>query len=275
MLIRERYFQSQKFFEFLFVYKDGELVLSPWQSKFTGRVESHRIIPECNGGEDLILVKSQTFDKEEEISHDKLENSQGIWIVPNDCIEKGEYTPGGIEGIAQFYDTVINKKDCKRVLHICDKLFININFPISAYHGTEKINQSQILKNGIQESYGMLGHAVYLGTFWKACRFACFTKDYFAQPGIVYRVLVFLKSFQEFPFESWECSCDAKCGSSISDHLSTWKLSHDGAHVSQGTQKGDLKNEEWAVKDRVITLTHVAEIVPYHYNPLKRNIKIN
>lgn len=274
MLVRERFLLNHKFYEFLFVYKDGKLVLSPWQTKFNGRVESHKFIAECNGGEDLIIVKSQGFLKEEETSYEKIENSQGIWLVPNDCIEKGEYSPEKVPGIAQFYGIEIDKLDCKRVLHMCNKLFINVSFPISAYHGTEKSNQSAIFKDGLKESFGMLGNAVYLGTFWKACRFACFTHDYFDRSGIVYRVLVFLKSFQEFPFESWKCECDNKCGGTMSDHSSLWKILHDGAHVSSGTEKGDLKNEEWAVKDRVVSLTHVAEIVPYHYNPLKRNIKI-
>jgi hypothetical protein len=143
-----------------------------------------------------------------------------------------------------------------------------------AYHGTDAKNAESIEKEGLKESWGMLGKAVYVGSFWKSCRFACFNKLYHAQPGKVFRVFAFAKVIEHFPNETWQCLCSPECKKSSSDHLGIWQIMNDGAHVNVGNIKGDLKNEEWAFKERFIHVTSFAEIQPYEYSPFKRNILI-
>lgn len=122
----------------------------------------------------------------------------------------------------------------------------------------------------------MLGKAIYAANFWKACRFACFTKEYHDQEGVVLKILVFVNpdKFQTFPFIPWTCQCSPECKKSCSDHLGIWQIMYDGAHVKTGNEKGELKNEEWGIKERFVYITSYAEIKNYTFSPYKRNIEI-
>jgi len=270
IIVRERLYNNISFHEFLFIPIDGKLYICKNVERFKERILTQSFIAEMNTV--IIKVKSTAFPCDE-ISSEKLKNSNGVWIVPNDCMPKGENKFEKIAGKAQFYDIEICEKDASHILKLCSKVWPGSQtYPMSLYHGTSKNRREEIVHDGgLQETFGMLGDAVYLGTFWKASRFAAFDKNYHAQEGEVYRTLVFVKEFQEFPLEHWACFC---CDLDISDHKGIWKLLFDGAHVNIGNTKGKLRNEEWAVKQRVQFITHVAGIQSYEYTPYKRNIKI-
>jgi hypothetical protein len=63
--------------------------------------------------------------------------------------------------------------------------------PIIVYHGTAKDNVKMISKEGLKPSMGMLGHAIYLGSFWKAYRYAIMNVDFALRPGALFRVMGF------------------------------------------------------------------------------------
>jgi len=270
IIIRERVLDTFTFHEVLFIFEKDKLCICKNADRFKDRIISQTLIAEFNTT--LIKVRSHGFFCDE-ITSDKIKKSNGIWLVANDCVPKGENKFENIPGRSQFYDMEIVDKDAAFITKLFDRVWPqSTSFPLSLYHGTMKVKREGIVHSGgLEESFGMLGDAVYLGTFWKASRFAAFDKKYHPQEGEVYRTLVFVKEFQQFPLEHWECFC---CGLDISDHKGIWKLLFDGAHVNVGNKKGDLRNEEWAVKQRVQFITHVAGIQPYEYTPYKRNIKI-
>lgn len=268
VIIRERSFSSITFYEILFTWKDECLQLNQNVERFKERILSKQYIPECNV--EIIKVISQPFLCDE-VSQHKIIHTNGIWLVANDCIAKGENVYEGIPAKAQFYDVEICEKDCDLIKKLFNKLNISMHYPLSLYHGTKNSLRKEIVKEGLKESFGMLGDAIYVGTFWKACRFASFDKTYHHQDGCIFKILAFVKEIQNYPFEHWKCDC---CSSEISDHKSIWKLIHDGAHVNIGKERGQLKNEEWAVKEHLQFITHVAECEKYEYTPYKRNIKI-
>lgn len=99
----------------------------------------------------------------------------------------------------------------------------------------------------------MFGTAVYLGSFWKAYRFATLTQDYQDRPGAVIRVLAFWKRTVIRNFQSPHCYCAACCGKpTFADHQETWKQPTVDVLVmlpqeSQG--KFIVRNKEYACRD--------------------------
>lgn len=101
---------------------------------------------------------------------------------------------------------------------------------------------------------GMLGAAVYLGTFWKATRFAARTQDYKIRDGSVMRVLAFPQrdkiatlpkvgrilrkpgeSVKDFAFRE------------IADESGAWKEEYDGVYVGPSTERVGTKTDGTAI----------------------------
>jgi hypothetical protein len=179
----------------------------------------------------------------------------------------------------------IEKKTCEAILNSS----LGKESPYSYYHGTTPQNMEGIEQNSFLSSYGMLGTAVYFGTFWKAARFACLGQDYKFRDGIVIRTLLFVKSLKTLPEDGYSCSCCTHPGHLISDHLGYWQEKYDALRVlpctkeigkcRDGTSKYLLRNEEWAVLPNKTVITHCAKIDPNtfsgpHYDPLHRAVKI-
>jgi hypothetical protein len=107
------------------------------------------------------------------------------------------------------------------------------------YHGTHKDSMASILHEGLKASFGMLGTAVYLGSFWKAFRFQALTQDYkndlelFADITLFWPTLVIRETYGP-------CAC---CASPVSDHTSVWKTIASAVFVKPGKH---IKNEEFA-----------------------------
>jgi hypothetical protein len=76
---------------------------------------------------------------------------------------------------------------------------------------------------------------------------------------------------ETFPRNGWTCQC---CQNNICDHAGLWRIIFDGVHVTSENEKGKLKNDEWAMKDRYIISTHVGLLQPYEFTPFKRNMKL-
>lgn len=204
--------------------------------------------------------------------------TKSVWIVKHDFEKKGEFIPENIMARAQFMGFSISEQSC----YIMDKVYSyilskhpNVNIsPLSLYHGTNALQE--IIANGYQQTFGMLGNGVYLGTVWKALRFAFFGKLYERNEiGYILRNLVFTENLHVLPNTNWKCNC---CNSLISDHVSIWKSKNfDGVHARQCTElklnnKCDLRNEEWIILPEKILISSWSKMINLHqqYNPLNR-----
>jgi hypothetical protein len=176
--------------------------------------------------------------------------------------------------------------------------------PRVAYHGTSREFFHSISSEGLRCTYGMLGDGVYIGSFWKACRFACRGQDYAAKPNpIVFRVLWECpeEDILIFPrkwIDGW-CLC-GKCfvnpeQRSYCAHTFDWSADCKHPPPQPITQKpwkaGQMlpckypngkwatQNEEWVINPScIISITEAVELDVTsfsgpHYDPLQRNIK--
>ena len=215
------------------------------------------------------------------ITKNDILNGNGIWLVADDCNGKGAIE--NINNVQQFMSIVINTEDAKLIQDF-DKEFLKNGIKVhSLYHGTNVKNILSILQTGLKETYGMLGNGVYLGTFWKASRFACFSQLYEKQDGAIIRVIV-KGNIKHLPLKTWICAC---CNNIVADHNSQWSLENFNGICAKPTKLEDemakdgkpkylLRNEEWCVQKDCIKITHLANIstTENHYNPLDRQIQI-
>ena len=138
----------------------------------------------------IFHVDSAAFSKPvltnaESITHN------GVWVVPADARAAG--------GLPDFG---IRERRCVFGIHILytEEFLAAVcaHFPSAAalpthvlYHGTAAEAWEGICASGLEPTFGMLGTGVYMGTFWKATRFAALTQSY--QPrkdGIILRAYV-------------------------------------------------------------------------------------
>lgn len=238
----------------------------------------HRII---SSKHNITEVKSAYSESHDHVSLKTILNGNGIWIVASDCLTRGKDLP-------HFMNIPIDLKCADEIIYHSDQNNTYDN-PLSLYHGTADNLLNECIKE-LKPSFGMLGNAIYLGTFWKACRFATRDQKYIIRNGSLLRYLVFSKNMIEYPKNDWKCEC-SKCkndswAAHISDHLNMWSHTGDAVHASpclgngyrnDGEKKWALKNEEWAVNCPIL-LTHTADInlntIEPHYDPLQRNIYI-
>ena len=269
VIYRKILLQDKWYYEFLFVPHKNILILP---IKIPSKYMS-RIINIQNNYVEVISTKNNVLL----VSKHSLLNSDGIWLLGNDCIGKGGIEQ--IHNVTQFMSIPINLKDAQIVQEF-NKSLEQLNV-YSLYHGTHVKNIQSILRDGLDETYGMLGNGVYLGTFWKASRFACFSQTYEKQDGAIFRVIVH-GSIQNLPLENWKCEC---CDNIIADHASKWKTNYNGICANptktnlinkDGKPKYLLRNEEWCVQKQNVQLSHYALIQSsnYQYDPLCRKIQI-
>lgn len=173
------------------------------------------------------------------------------------------------------------------------------------YHGTSRENFESICSSGLRCTPGMLGDGVYLGSFWKACRFGARGQDYVerAFPTVVRVVwkcsdddmLVFPRKW----IDGW-CLC-AKCYLNQEQrqycaHTYDWKIDskfpppkpYCGGPWKAGqllpckfpSGKWVTQNEEWVLNPSCIqsicqaVQLDMSTIARPHYDPLQRNIGI-
>ena len=262
IIFRKQIWQSVEYTEYLLSVVNSELVLpSRIPDKYLYRIQK--------SSKNITEVLSTPFDIAQHYKNND------VWIVANDCVAKGEFKPTNLAGISQFMGIQISKEACKLILDFDAGLT-----PLSLYHGTSETNKCKIVQDSLDETIGMLGNGTYLGTLWKARRFACFSQDYQKQQGVIFRVLAFANTIKTVPLQNWKCSC---CQSIISDHFSKWKEEeYDGIHAlackdqsgvcKDGSAKYLLRNEEYCFKRSLLKCTHYIEAFAKqnHYDPLER-----
>jgi hypothetical protein len=204
----------------------------------------------------------------------------GVWIVESDTIPKGGLPDLGIPYVATYFDTRI----CADIPWTFLSGLANVsmsNSPVVLYHGTAKENTKQILKEGLKPSFGMFGTCVYLGTFWKAYRFAALSQTYVPRLGSIFRCLVFLKRpVLRSLYTEPTCHCPTCKGSvTFSDHLETWTAF--GDHVYLFPVK---LNDTYVVKNMEVALKDTSKLIldtvcfvkegPTPYDPCDRSVRL-
>ena len=194
---------------------------------------------------------------------------EGFWITRNDCIQKAVF------GIP---------------LHVTVD-----HFPFQSqskimvgYHGTSLDAYKSIQASHLKSSFGQLGTGVYVGSFWKACRFAGRDQEYkMREDPIVFRVLW----LDDFPitFPRLEpCLCP-KCVDKDLDkaqacfHTKVWNGMESSGFLMPGKYqdgKWRTKNEEWVLNpSKILRLGEAVRLDKSTidgpaYNPYQRNIEI-
>ena len=91
IICRNREWKDIHYKEFLFEYdiKTNFLKLAKWHPRFNKRILTKEEIIIDTINYKCVTVDSKAFDMEEFSSY-KIKNTQGIWLVPNDIVKKGE-----------------------------------------------------------------------------------------------------------------------------------------------------------------------------------------
>ena len=155
-----------------------------------------------------------------------------------------------------------------------------------AYHGTARENIESIRKTSLRPSFGQLGTGIYIGSFWKACRFAGRDQSYLLRENpVVIRILCIRENQISFPrFEACACKlCEMKspeqaqaCGHTLFYDSTCAEL-----RIGQfSTGKWITQNEEWVIPPSfLLRLSEFVElnkstIAKPNYDPLQRDIQI-
>lgn len=301
-------FDEFYYFEYLFLSSSLKELVLPDQllKKYSNRVLKH--IAESN----IYVVESRKSDDVQPVFKGCFLNYsqwEGVWLVENDCTLK---KVGGDESQnktkATFFSFPISEEACAKVLNaesiILKEFCSNFEKKIylkaySVYHGTSLRNKQLIINKGFEKNFGMLGNAVYAGSFCKAARFASWGQNYELRKGVILRILLFPSQIINFPRENWVCSCDSckknDWGAKIADHLGIWQnlFNCDNCAAFALPTKGEgfrrdgsckyiLRNEEWAFDPNkcLFHITHSAEmdisnILPsQQYDPYEKNYQI-
>lgn len=276
-------------------------------ARFGGRALRTDVIRRCGNGvteeTTAVAVASAAFDCIQHVTWGGIVAGSGVWIVADDCSPRGAFAPAGVAARVQWMSVPVDEGDATllRSLHGTIRALAGISpdapDPLSLYHGTATAAVPAISASGLLATHGMLGEGVYVGTLWKAARFASMTQAYEPRPGAVLRVLCFATKFAELPRPSWACACE-RCtphsepvapltssgtveagarasglglSATICDHASVWaREGWDGAHARvsdvpvgtcrDGTPKYLLRNEEWVIRPSLVVPSHVAEV---------------
>ena len=209
----------------------------------------------------------------------------GTWIAYGDCLLRGG-SPG-VESKSVYYGIPILTTAREAIGQNIFELYaaasktwpdcIIQNEPYVVYHGTSRESVKSIFDNGLRPTQGMLGKAIYFGTFWKAWRFSCMTQDYDARPGAIMRCYAFWRQPVIKTPESDKCLCP-ECGGRKEppvDHLALWSKLGDSVIAGPTSI---LKNEEYAclINEKIVidSVGHSTK-TSLHHEPLDRSFVID
>jgi hypothetical protein len=245
----------------------------------------------------IFLVKDlQNFQD----SSQKANLRKCFWLVINDFVPRGEFKPESIKNKSMYFNIEISENESFKVLKHNEEIncILKCNFnPLSLYHGSGLDRKDSILKFGVYPSFGMLGTAVYLGTFFKACRYAARHQNYEFRKdgGLLFRCLAFIdfKKICKYPLNGYHCACE-KCKHDsfgfeyVSDHLSKWNtgpfscaeiiVSDKPFGIKKtGEKKYLCKNSEWGFRKESVFVKEylcidMSSVEGPQYNPLQRNV---
>ena len=212
----------------------------------------------------------------------------GAWITHADTLPRGSL--GSLKGLAVYYgvpiDSALEALDESALYKVASQVWPDCqvnNEPYVMYHGTARPSVKAILTEGLKPTFGMLGTAVYFGSFWKAFRFAVFTQAYEKRPGAILRVYCFpkkmplIKTVANDRCKCETCSAEASTNNGIlCDHLGLWQKVTDMV-IAWPTPGAPIKNEECAMPDGLlVVIDSVAHATcsTEHHEPLNRSLVI-
>jgi hypothetical protein len=205
--------------------------------------------------------------------------ANGTWLTYHDVVPKGG--PIG-PSVAVFYGVPIEHNAFRylyhgmsRIYESCHKIWpVKFTDPFVVYHGTSKANIKSIITSGLKPTHGMLGTAVYFGSFWKAFRFATLSQDYKKRPGAIFRCYAFWASPYYKTLQSGPCTCG--CNTVGADHTASWTSFGDAVFLIPEVGS-TVKNEEYAsLNSEKVLLDGIAyaEAQTEHHEPLNRSLQI-
>jgi len=270
------------FLEFFVHYVDGHLTL-PRASldRFTNRL----LQPPISVGLNIFMPVDSKASGPTKRTLDNIK-LDGAWITHADTIPRGSL--GTLKGLAVYYgvpiDPSLEHLDEIALYNVASQLWPDCkvsNEPYVMYHGTSRALVKNILTDGLKPTTGMLGIAVYFGSFWKAFRFSVFTQNYERRPGAILRVYCFPKLLPLIKtVASDKCKCE-KCtinnSGTLCDHMGLWQKVTDMV-IAWPTPGAPIKNEECAMPDGSLafidSVAH-ASCTTDHHEPLNRSLVID
>lgn len=194
-----------------------------------------------------------------------------VWLVAHDLVPRGptpkrpsgEYSAWGVP--ISFHVVLTHRAATlgnRLTPHACDGCEVGDElFPVVLWHGTTNAIGSWATKPRCLQACkaGMLGPGVYLGSFWKAVRFAVATQDFTprtADAAHLLRVLAFPKRCKHV----WSTAEDAV------DRDGGWRAAFDAVCVrprrpSRHVQ-GTIRNEEWCCNVGILEVVGAARVDP-------------
>jgi hypothetical protein len=228
--------------------------------------------------EDSYQVSSLPFDTSLTTDQASL-RVNGLWINRNDGSARGGVSPA-------VFGIPLSKRVIES-LWLLPASIVQI-----AYHGTSEdawksISESKTLR----ASPGQIGTGVYVGSFWKACRFALRDQSYaWRESNRVLRVLWKAETIDSYPALK-ACSCLTFCTGRLKekahacDHDRNWATEKlDGAELRIGQYSDGTwitRNEEWVVNpNSILRLGEAVHVVRTSacqtvYDPYQRDLKIH
>jgi hypothetical protein len=253
------------------------------------------------GGRAVYEVSSAVFAQPVQLNAASLE-TQGIWIVPADARPMGAIPDDGVPSAVAVLGIALAHSE-QELQKVCACVHAANSTPDCVlYHGTSTTAWPSIQASGLQHSQGMLGAGVYLGSFWKAARFAARTQTYQLREqgeALVARVYCFCPVLDDWTTrtETYACAC-AECSraralggaalerSVFTDHESRWALNAEcsGVHMPSRKSRVDpslwiVRNAEWCLRAACCRVQNAAlldmqSVVRERYDPLQRSQRI-
>jgi hypothetical protein len=254
------------------------------------------------GGRAVYEVSSAVFAQPVVLNAPSLV-AQGIWIVPADARPMGAIPDEGVLPVVAVLGMPLahTEQELQQVC-ACVRGEAEGTPDLVLYHGTSTTAWSSIQTSGLQESQGMLGLGVYVGSFWKATRFAARNQTYQLRKqgeALVVRVYCFCPALQDWTAktETYACACTecskardvggaARERSVFTDHESRWALNTECSGVYMPSRKSHhdpsqwiVRNPEWCLRSACCRIQNAAlldmsSVVHERYDPLQRSQRI-
>jgi len=251
-------------------------------------------------GQEVILVQSAAFELPLLLNATSL-RLNGLWIVPADARPAGGIPEDGVQDLVRVFGLELLPSE-HELRQVCALASSGSPPDCVLYHGTSLDAWAGIQQHGLMASKGMLGTGVYLGSFWKATRFAARTQDYTLRrqgEACIARVYCFCPQLQDWSEKatSYECACEectsarlrggaALERSTFTDHESRWAFDASCSGVFMPTRKSSIdanlwivRNAEWCVRPACCRVQNAAKldmgsVVQERYEPTQRSQSI-
>lgn len=279
------------------------------------------------GSDDAWTLESETADLAVEETTEACEprlrtreslRTEGLWTCEDDWRPRGAFAPLGVRARAAPLGFPLRDEEwdvLREAFARCADRAAERDLPrptpLVAFHGTHARNWDSIRAHGLWETFGMLGHGVYLADFDKAAgRYALRDADYGlrdAGDALVVRVFATARPGQlqwrgtELP-RSYACPC-VRCArmgalwARVADHEDRWRRDGFRGCAALADQRADptpgdarmrvglrrvLRNDEYClrniycfVQDAYIVDPASATHGPREaYNPMDRGLRV-